>query len=324
MFLLLLWPKLGVKPAIKRTPIVSAGVALLLVVIVAVPGWVLAEEEQPPFVKILWPNTNTLSDSNFGYGTTIKIKAEVFDPDRSISEVRFYVMTNLVGVVTNPPYAVVWRAYEILPGSPYFMAIAIDNRGRTTESDQVAFRLYDGATPKPIVKVVSPESGSVLMEPSTFDFTAEVMAATSGIGAIDFYIGSNVVGRVDYGDQYLTATSPPLATVTITNLPQGEYDLYLRNRSRDFNECRVCYVLTNHIQVGRVRAQSIPRLAGEPFQFEIETSFTNRPNVIERSSDLHHWTAIGTNTPSTSRFSYVESASPLDGQQFYRVVVRRK
>ncbi len=312
------------KPAIERNPIVSARVALLLVLIVAVPGWALAEEHQPPFVKIQWPSTNTLSDSTFGYGTTIKIKAEVCDPDGSISAVQFYVMTNLVGVVTNPPYVVVWRAYEILPGSPYLMAVAIDKQGRTTESDRVAFRLYDGATPKPIVKMVSPENGSMLTEPATFDFTAEVLAATSGIGAIDFYIGSNVVGRVDYGDQYLTATSPPLATVTITNLPQGEYDLYLRNRARDFNECRVCYVLTNHIEVGRLRAQSIPSLAGEPFQFEIETSFTNRPNVIERSSDLHQWTTIETNTPSTNRFSYLESASLSDRQQFYRVVVRRK
>src|SRR5258705_2790814 len=64
----------------------------------------------PPQVSIVWPRAGDWWDKAFSIGTIVKIKADAVDPDESITQVRFYVSTNLIGVATNPPFNIVWFA----------------------------------------------------------------------------------------------------------------------------------------------------------------------------------------------------------------------
>src|SRR6266540_4469477 len=77
-----------------------------------------------PQVSILWPRAG----DSFRAGIFIKIKADAKDSDGSVAEVQFFSNTNLIGVVTNQPFNLVWQV--ILPGvnsGPLdLMAVAVD------------------------------------------------------------------------------------------------------------------------------------------------------------------------------------------------------
>ncbi len=75
----------------------------------------------PPEVSILWPRTNC---SGYSYnrlvnpGTLLKIKASATDADGSIAQMQFFADSNLIGVVSNAPFSVIWK----VPGPPRFAA----------------------------------------------------------------------------------------------------------------------------------------------------------------------------------------------------------
>src|SRR5206468_451065 len=87
----------------------------------------------PPKVSILWPRQGIQWDNSFSVSTLIKIRAEPTDSDGSIAQVQFFVQTNLIGVVTNPPFNVVWIVGEGVPfetlGCWTLKAVAIDDSG---------------------------------------------------------------------------------------------------------------------------------------------------------------------------------------------------
>src|SRR6266545_706671 len=106
-----------------------------------------AEENIPPRVKIAWPNASSRCAMYLGDEAIVRIKAEAYDPDGAIAEVRFYMLTNLIGIVTNPPYTVVWTARPALQEITRLRAVATDNLGAATESEWVQVDVYTGAPP---------------------------------------------------------------------------------------------------------------------------------------------------------------------------------
>src|SRR5437867_5690094 len=60
--------------------------------------------DRPPQVSILWPRPGDF----FSVSTLIKIKADASQSDGSIAQVEFFAEANLIGVVTNPPFNILW------------------------------------------------------------------------------------------------------------------------------------------------------------------------------------------------------------------------
>src|SRR5436309_241229 len=67
-----------------------------------------APTNHPPVVSIVWPQYWDVFTSEF-----FKIKAMAFDPDGSVAQVRFFAGTNLIGVVTNPPFNILWQLPQV-------------------------------------------------------------------------------------------------------------------------------------------------------------------------------------------------------------------
>src|SRR6266540_5772665 len=119
----------------------------------------------PPQVLIVWPHAGDWWDYGFSIGTIVKIKADAVDPDGSITQVRFYVSTNLIGVATNPPFNIVWFADSDRGEVRHLKAVAVDNLGVTSESVSVRIYTYNGAPPSPVVEILSPFWGSMFPAP---------------------------------------------------------------------------------------------------------------------------------------------------------------
>src|ERR1041385_6774055 len=108
---------------------------------------------RPPEVSVLWPR----QDDSFRDGILIKVKTYASDPDGSIAQVQFFAETNLIGVVTDPPFNLVWQVelHNITFGSFKLKAMAVDNLGAKTESAPVCLGYYTGLPPAPIVQISS-------------------------------------------------------------------------------------------------------------------------------------------------------------------------
>ncbi len=269
-----------------------------------------------PALSIVWPREG----DGFSGLTLIKIKANATDPDGFIEQVRFFAGTNLIGVVTNPPFNIIWEVR--VPGALYGMlhlkAIAVDNLGATTESAPVTVFYYLDPPPAPVLQIVSPRNGALIAAPATFEIRAELLASLGDTGPVEFFVGTNSAGLVDQGGIF-SATTPP-NSITLSNLLEGEYKLMVRYRGGNGLWCP-CNWRTNTIRVVKLGVQ-LPNLtqAGR-FQFEVLTSFPGRQTIIQASSNLGNWVSLSSNYPSSNSFTFTEATPATNAQRFYRVLV---
>jgi hypothetical protein len=134
---------------------------------------------------------------------------------------------------------------------------------------------------------------------------------------VDFYVGTNLIGTA--GDPgLLNATSAP-PSITVSNLPQGEYQLSVRYPD-DPSYC-VCNWTTKTIRVVSSHLREPRVIPSGHFQFEILTSYPGRPNIIEASLNLRDWTPISTNLPPDNTFTFTEPSPVYGSNRFYRVRV---
>ncbi len=86
-----------------------------------------------PVVAIVNPD----EDQQFNQGEVINLAAEASDSDGTITEVEFYLNSQLVGSVSSQPYEI--QASGLAPGVYTVVARAIDNDGAATSSAVVNF-----------------------------------------------------------------------------------------------------------------------------------------------------------------------------------------
>ncbi|HXJ61566.1 MAG TPA: Ig-like domain-containing protein [Verrucomicrobiae bacterium] len=299
---------------------------IILILVASLPSLAIAQPvgtNCPPQVSVTWPYPGTWWSDTFSLSTVLKIKAEATDPDGSVAQVRFFIETNLVGVATNPPFNIVWEVgtggVPIDGGSWILKAVAIDDSGARSESNPVRIYYCIGCAPWPDLQIISPRNGTIFAAPATFGFSAEALASSSGeAGPVEFFVGTNSVGLVDAGAR-LTPTTPP-SSVTVSNLPEGEYDLTVRFQTGGSYSCP-CNRITNTIRVVRLGAQLPTLTPGGRLAFDVITSYPGRQTIIQASLNLLDWVPIATNRPSSNSFTFVDSSPATNAHRFYRVFI---
>src|SRR6266487_1301869 len=111
-------------------------------------------DNRAPQVSLLWPVPGDL----FSAGIFIKIKAAATDPDGSVAQVQFFAQPEPIGVVTNPPFNLLWQVEQrgAFSGSLDLQAVAVDDLGAQTESAIVTVTYYTGGPPQPVLEIISP------------------------------------------------------------------------------------------------------------------------------------------------------------------------
>jgi hypothetical protein len=287
--------------------------------------WIFFILTGPPFVNVYGSPTNLAPTATIvwprggepvTYPNALKIKAQASDLDGSIAEVQFFVETNLIGVVTDPPYTALWLVDPFLACDYCFLSlrvVAVDNLGAETESPPVSVHYSATRPPFTFLEILSPTNGTVLASRASFGFSAELLGSSGEAAPVEFYVGTNLVGRV--GElTHLTATTPP-SSITVSNLAEGEHRLSVRY---PYNLC-TCDSKT--IRVVNLGIHS-PRVnSSRQFEFEVVTSLTNNANVIQASSNLLDWSPVNTNHPSSNTFIFAEPFPATNSHRYYRVVV---
>jgi hypothetical protein len=278
-----------------------------------IDGAYAATENSPPKVCITWPRTGqAFSDEVF------KIEAEATDTNGSVTHVQFFANTNLIGIVSNAPYAILWQIPVDVPcdyRTVDLKAVAVDNIGAKGESTIVKLFQVCGRPPFAVVSIRNPANGTMFSAPATFEFAAELLASQGEAGPIEFFVGTTQVGRVEQGGP-LTATTPP-ASIRVSNLVEGEYKLSVRYPN---NLC-TCESMLKTINVVRLGLQSPRITASGRFQCEVLTSFRDRETVIQASSNLVEWIPISTNAPGSTSFVFSDGALSTNCRRFYRALM---
>jgi hypothetical protein len=280
------------------------------------PGFLLAQDggtNAPPSVAIVSPPGPYYS---LAVGTFLRITAEASDSDGFVASVSFYADTNVIGVVTNVPFSIVWQVQSKGPAVEQWQlrAIAVDNLGATTESSPLPVVYCTFCPPRAVLALDSPKDGSWFAAPSTFVLSAELVASLGDAGPVEFFVGTNSVGTVSQTGPF-NAALPPY-DLTVTNILQGDYKIVAQ-----YHGWGGVVETVRNIHVTRLVTLS-PRLTADShLAFEVLTSFPGRSTVFEVSRNFLDWSPINTNVPSSNTFIFTDPGPATNSVRFYRARV---
>lgn len=189
----------------------------------------------PPVVSISMPATGAVYFSP----ATINITAVATDQNGSVSKVRFYQGSTLLGEDLSAPYN--WTMNNVPNGNYSLKAKAYDNQNAVTTSAAVSVSVVSpGTNLPPVTQIISPVSGATFTAPATVVVDATASDPNGSITKVRFYDGNTYLG------QDLTAPY----SWTMSNLPAGNYNL--RSRAYDNNGASA-YSSTVNITVNEVQ-----------------------------------------------------------------------
>jgi len=170
----------------------------------------------PPAVKMVSPANGAV----FYAPTNLSLLAWAYDADGTVTNVEFFAGTNDLGrgvmVVLDPPgvngvtgpvYFLNWL--NVAASNYSLTAVATDDGGASTTSAAVNITVLPGPPPTnvpPVVRIVSPPSGSVFRAPVNIPIIAYAADADGSVATVEFFAGTNSLGL---GHQ-ITAVPPPL------------------------------------------------------------------------------------------------------------------
>ena len=292
-------------------------VLLQLVLLVALHYQIgSAQGSALPQVSIVWPDSST----RIRPPLCLKIKVDAESPAGAISEVRFLAQTNnLIGVVTNPPFSLVWEVGMGITNHEYnplvLTAVATDTTGLSATSAPVILPIVI-EPPTPVLQLASPKNGAIFATTDTILFTAELLASMCDTGPEEFLIDTNSIGILNQnGSNEMFTAATPLFSTYVSNLAEGDYQFRVRYLGFDGG---LCTCGSAQVRVTRL-GLAWPRLGTNGnVNFDVVTSFVGKPNIIEYSTNLLDWIPMTTNQPSTTTFTF-EDPSPITvSRRFYR------
>ncbi|PWU14996.1 MAG: hypothetical protein C5B50_16185 [Verrucomicrobia bacterium] len=186
------------------------------------PVHVTVVSDLPPKVRIETPYYGAM----FRQPVNIKICAQAYDPDGTVTNVEFFAGTNDLGSVTTPILVTNWWGDEVQSlycltwsnapvGSYRLKAVATDNAGMSSSSALVPIVIYP--PPSPTVKITTPRNFSTIYNaPANINVCALERYFTNPIVNVSFFAGTNSIG---------STTNAPYSCIVWSNAPAGAYNL---------------------------------------------------------------------------------------------------
>jgi hypothetical protein len=292
-----------------------------------------AETNQPPTIVITYPFDLT----GFPAVRDVPIKVNAEDKDGSVVKVEFFAeilnasdyfngnhsnaFTLFLGVVTNAPYKFTWTNASVGGGDVGLLtAKATDNGGAQTTSKPVAIASAQAYTNP---EIVSPRGG-VFSAPATFDLVAHAWGYNGQEDPVEFYAGTNLVDSYA-GTNLLGVVPEPPYILTVTNLPEGQYWIYMK-----FHPPCCGFDVSGPIFITVARLELTQAGIQPPgsFQFLVTGTVPRYlnliyANVIEASIDLTNWLAISTNVALTNSYLFLDTEATSFNRRFYRSQLKK-
>lgn len=154
--------------------------------------------------------TSPANNSVFDVGVSVPITATANDPDGTVTDVKFFVGSTLIGTDTTAPYSATWNSAQ--QGIHALVVRVTDDQGGISYSNPVDIQVGNRA---PSVVILSPSSGTQFTAPATITFSAQGFDPDGTVTQVEFFANGQLVG---------TDTTAPYS-VQWTNVAAGNYDL---------------------------------------------------------------------------------------------------
>ena len=180
--------------------------------IISAAGTPPSSTNTPPAVSLSSP----ASGASFAAGTSITVSATASDANGTVSSVKFYAGSTLLGTDTSSPYSVSWPT--VGAGSYSLTAVATDNAGATTTSAARTVTVTSSSTPSnppPTVSLTSPSAGATFTAPASITLSATASDTGGSVARVEFYQGTT---------RLATDTSSPYS-YSWTNVAAGTYSI---------------------------------------------------------------------------------------------------
>jgi hypothetical protein len=163
----------------------------------------------PPVVQWIGPADRTTLEPL----QPVILQAAAGDADGTVAGVEFRDGTNSLGVVSNPPYNLVWSNPTV--GTHTLSAVATDDRGGSSTSETALLTVLP-LNQTPIVQWLSPANESVLQQPQPVTLQAAASDADGAVVRVEFRDGTNSLGVVSNPPYDLVWSNPTVGTHTLT------------------------------------------------------------------------------------------------------------
>ncbi|MGH8714143.1 MAG: Ig-like domain-containing protein, partial [Casimicrobiaceae bacterium] len=165
--------------------------------------------DQAPQVALTSPD----SGQTFNGASTISLAATATSSDRSIQRIEFVAGNDVVATAFTPPYAASWVGPP--PGNYAIVARAFDDLGVAAASPAAYVWVTAGPRP-PAVVMTAPTPGSMVPANSPLPLAATAVAPDGGIGRIDFYAGTKLLGSSATAPYGVSWTTPGAGAASLT------------------------------------------------------------------------------------------------------------
>ncbi len=155
--------------------------------------------------------TAPVASNTYPAGLPITVAAEVLDPAKAVTSVKFYASGSLIGSVSTAPYSVVFS--NPWSGTYPLSVVVGDGLGHNV-SDAVTVTFANNNA-SPTVSLTTPANGATFAAPATIGLAATASDPDGTIAKVEFYAGASKVA---------TATTSPY-TATWSNVSAGTYAL---------------------------------------------------------------------------------------------------
>jgi len=162
----------------------------------------------PPIVQWLSPTNGTILQSP----QALTLNASATVGFGTIARVEFRDGTNSLGVITSPPYSLLWNNPTV--GSHTLSALATDDRGGVTTSDSALLTVLP-LNQAPTVQWLNPATNTVLQNPQHVLIEVAAGDLDGTIAQVEFRDGTNSLGVLG---------NPPY-TLVLTNATVGTHFL---------------------------------------------------------------------------------------------------
>jgi plastocyanin len=144
----------------------------------------------PPNIPPVVTLTNPVNGTRFPLGAPVTMIADAHDPDGTVVQVKFFVGTNLVGILTNAPFRLLVDSSRFQLGRNLLAALATDDRGGTNLSPAVAITFHA----PPTISLTQPGPGLRVPLGQSMTLAATVASMGTSITNVDFFNGQARIG----------------------------------------------------------------------------------------------------------------------------------
>ena len=254
-------------------------------------------------------------------GTNVNIVDFAFTPANVVIHPKDVVTWTWVGNIAHSSTSVdtnLWNSGVLTHGStfshtfnssgsfPYFCQVhPLSMKGSVT----VQAPAQTNAPPS--CAISTPPDGAVFAAPWTGTITAASSDTDGSVAKLDFFAGQTLLG---------TITSPAAnGSLTVSNLAAGSYALTVVATDNGGASATSTTVNITVAVPAPITLTSLIRSSTSSFQFSYSAT-AGLKYQVEGSTDLIHWSALATNTASSSSETFTDT-SANGSAGFYRVVL---